>query len=227
MENTRFEIIKNAVTDIDGNSYDGIRINGKLWMASNLRTTRFNDGTSIKRFAGSDGGKKPYFEYPDVSVSRLKDYGLYYNFEAVNTGLLAPKGWHVPSKEEWEELFAFVARHPEYNLDANSKTAFGSHIAKAVCSKTGWVSHTNTDAVGNNQALNNATGFDIFPAGYWRPGSTSRSVGRNAIFWSISPHAGAADIAWYVGTRCNLAGMLQYADSRFYGFSVRCVRDAW
>ena len=221
-----FELVKNAVTDVDGNTYDGIKINGKLWMASNLRTTRFNDGTFIKRFASSDGGKKPYFEYPDVDKSKLNDYGLYYNFEAVNTGLLAPKGWHVPNIEEWKELFAFIAQHPEYNLDVNNKTAFGSRISKSLCSKTGWVSHTNTDAVGNNQALNNATGFNIFPAGYWNPtNSTGYSVGYRTYFWSTAPHASAADIAWYVRTYYSYAYMYQYSDSRFYGFSVRCVRN--
>ena len=224
MKNTRFEIIKNAVTDIDGNFYDGIKINGKLWMASNLRTTRFNDGTSIKRFASSDGGKKPYFEYPNVDKSNLNDYGLYYNFEAVNTGLLAPKGWHVPSKGEWEGLFAFIAQQPDYNLDMYDKGAFGSHIAKSLCSKTGWDSDTKIDAVGNNQALNNATGFNIFPSGYWNPmSSAGYRVGNLTHFWSIAPHFSTADNAWFVYTSYDYADMLQDAISRFYGFSVRCV----
>jgi uncharacterized protein (TIGR02145 family) len=221
-----FELVKNVVTDVDGNTYDGIRINGKLWMTFNLRTTRFNNGMEIGRFAGSDGGKKPYFEYPDVDKSKLKDYGLYYNFEAVNTGLLAPKGWHVPSKEEWEDLFAFVARHPEYNLGMDGKTAFDSEIAKSLCSKTGWFEGSDKNTVGCNPDKNNDTGFNLFPAGYWRAASASSyCVGYGMYLWSSSPLASNADYAWYVYTFHSSDCMYQLATIRSYGFSVRCVRN--
>ena len=221
-----FELVKNAVTDVDGNTYDGIRINGKLWMASNLRTTHFNNGRQIGRFASSDGGKKPYFEYPDVDKTKLNDYGLYYNFEAVNTGLLAPKGWHVPSKEEWEELFAFIAQHPEYNLDMDDKTAFGSHIAKAVCSKDGWHESSYKNNVGCEPEKNNSTGFNLFPAGGWSAaGATSNRVGYSTYLWSSSPDASSADNAWYVYTRHSYAYMDQYANTMANGRSVRCARN--
>ena len=221
-----FEFVENAVADVDGNTYDGIRINGKLWMASNLRTTHFNNGRQIGRFASSDGGKKPYFEYPDVDKTKLKDYGLYYNFEAVNTGLLAPKGWHVPSKEEWEELFAFIAQHPEYNLDMNDKRAFGSYIAKSLCSKIGWAESLYNNAVGCNPVENNSTGFNLFQAGYWlAPGATSENFGSHTYLWSSSPDVSSSVYAWYVGTYYNSSCMYLYANARSNGRNVRCVRN--
>ena len=245
-----FIIVQNALQDYDGNYYDGLMVNGRLWMASNLRTKHYADGTSIPLFS-TGMTMDPYYAYPSNNPNPtdefFKNYGLYYNWNAVmkypaghtnatsdgtttnpsNWQGVAPNGWHIPSLAEWSEFFAYIANKQEYNLSYDSdKSAFGSHIAKAVCSKTGWVSHTNTDAVGNNQALNNATGFNIFPAGFWYPtGSASYDVGFSTGFWSTAPHASTADNAWIVNTFCNNAYMRQDADSRFYGFSVRCVRN--
>ena len=39
--------LPDAVVDIDGNSYDAVRIGDQVWMAENLRTTRYADGTTI------------------------------------------------------------------------------------------------------------------------------------------------------------------------------------
>ena len=245
-----FIIVQNALQDYDGNYYDGLMVNGRLWMASNLRTKHYADGTSIPLFS-TGMTMDPYYAYPSNNPNPtdefFKNYGLYYNWNAVmkypaghtnatsdgttanpsNWQGVAPNGWHIPSLAEWSDFFAYIANKQEYNLSYDSdKSAFGSHIAKAVCSKTGWVSHTNTDAVGNNQALNNATGFNIFPAGRWSPTvSRSDNVGSSAYFWSTAPHASTADNAWGVYTYYDTANMGRYSSSRFYGFSVRCVQN--
>lgn len=43
----KVEMIANAVTDFDGNSYDAVKINNQVWMAENLRSEHYADGTEI------------------------------------------------------------------------------------------------------------------------------------------------------------------------------------
>ena len=98
---------KNAVKDIDGNKYKTIKIGTQIWMAENLKTTHFNDGTSIVQIDKYDDWKglisPAYCWYANDSTNK-EVYGALYNWYAVNTKKLCPKGWHVPTDEEWKQL---------------------------------------------------------------------------------------------------------------------------
>ena len=47
-----------SITDIEGNSYPVVKIGTQYWMAANLATTRYNDGTPITRME-IQGRRKP------------------------------------------------------------------------------------------------------------------------------------------------------------------------
>ena len=133
----------------------------------------------------------------------------------------APAGWHVSSDAEWTTLENYLIAN-DYNYDG---TTTGNKIAKAVASSTGWNSSSSTGAVGNNQSLNNSSGFNALPEGGRYNNGSSYSEGNDAIFWSSTE--GNTSNAWIR----NLYKNYSYLDREFnlytkqFGFSVRFVRD--
>ena len=104
-------IVSGAVTDIDGNVYNTIEIGNQVWMAENLRATRLNDGQRIT-YVPSDvaWGRlySPGYCWPNNDTSNKEDYGALYNWYAVDTGKLAPDGWHVPTDDDWNVLADYL-----------------------------------------------------------------------------------------------------------------------
>jgi uncharacterized protein (TIGR02145 family) len=102
-----------TVTDQDGNVYKTVKIGTQTWMAENLRTTKYNDGKSIEnvivasKWEGLSTGA--YGNYNNTTSSdTIATYGRLYNWSAINTGKLAPKGWHVPTDDEWSVLTRYL-----------------------------------------------------------------------------------------------------------------------
>jgi hypothetical protein len=93
------------LVDIDNNTYKTVKVGKQLWMAENLKTTKYNDGTAIPLINnGSEWEKlaQPAFCWYDNDEKNNKNqYGGLYNWYAVETGKLCPVGWHVPSNKVW------------------------------------------------------------------------------------------------------------------------------
>jgi uncharacterized repeat protein (TIGR02543 family) len=105
------------VRDTDGNHYDTVVINGVTWMVQNLKTTRYNNGTSIPHMNGSTDWSTlstPAYCWYNDSIKNKNNYGALYNFYAVNTGNIAPKGWHVPTDGDFDALMNFLLITPAY-----------------------------------------------------------------------------------------------------------------
>ncbi len=101
-------VISYPIKDIDGNIYRTIIIGTKVWMAENLKVTKYNDGTPIPNITDNASWvvqtKGAYCDY-DNNPNNSIIYGRLYNGHAVNTGNLAPKGWHVATLVEWTSEF--------------------------------------------------------------------------------------------------------------------------
>ncbi|NOR45808.1 MAG: hypothetical protein GQ534_09510 [Candidatus Delongbacteria bacterium] len=100
----------NTVTDIDGNIYNMIKIGTQTWMQSDLKVTKFNNGSPIPLVTDNNEWKKltsaGYSWYDNKEFDKSSPYGAFYNGFVVESGNICPKGWHVPSKEEWDILKA-------------------------------------------------------------------------------------------------------------------------
>ena len=220
-------IIRDAVKDKDGNKYDAVKIGNQVWIAENLKTTKYADGTPISRGYGEsyDVG---YWYYPDDNSANKETYGLLYNWKAVMrnspssssnpSGVqgICPDGWHVPSDAEWTELTDYVSSQNQYQCNSNS-----GNIAKALASTTGWNSSTTVCAVGTNPSANNATGFSAVPAGGYY--GSYYGFGSGADYWSATEYNSGSAYRRYLGY--DNANVGRDNDDESNGLSVRCVRD--
>ena len=111
------------VTDFDGNVYQCVAINDQIWMAENLRTTKFNDGTSIPdvkdSIIWSELTTPAYCWSKNDSLTYRQPYGALYNLSAVKSGSLCPTGWHIPKLDEWQKMIDFLGgeRKAVYKLE--------------------------------------------------------------------------------------------------------------
>ena len=217
-----------AVVDYDGNVYRTVWLGEQCWMAENLRTTHYADGTEIP-LGDSASYTKAYRYFPSNNEMYISDYGYLYNWAAVMKGNtssniipsgvqgICPTGWHVPSNAEWGQLIDYVSSQSEYVCSGN-----GDNIAKALAADHGWlIFNGNECTVGNDPGGNNATGFSALPAGFYH-GSYGK-FGYNAYFWSATEYDDYG--AYFRYLTYNYASVRRYDDGKNYGFSVRCVRD--
>lgn len=153
-----------VVTDIDGNIYNTVIIGTQTWMVENLKTTKYNDGTSIPivtdDIAWATLTTSGYCFFNNDVANKSK-YGALYNWFTVNTGKLAPTGWHVPTDAEWTILENYLIANG-YNYDG---TTTGNKIAKSIASTVDWSVSVNVGAVGNDFTKNNSSNFNGLPVG--------------------------------------------------------------
>jgi len=216
----------NIVTDIDGNSYHTVQIGTQCWMVENLKTTKFNDGTTIP-FAPIEGGYPPaylpaLYWYNNDSVSYVATYGALYNFYAVNTGKLCPTGWHVPTDAEWHTLALFLDASANYE-------AIESFVAGGKLKETG-----TTHWLSPNTGATNETGYTALPGGLCSAGLFFAEMNEVGYWWSsteyistgLSPMMPHPEPLSYNRVLDNLSGNLgRGTDNWISGLSVRCIKD--
>lgn len=211
-----------TVTDYDGNTYNTVLIGNQCWMKENMRATKYSDGTSITQASVSQESSTTRYYY---NPGQAENYGYLYNWPAAkgpssvsaNNQGICPTGWHVPSDGEWTQLTQYVGSQSNYLCSNNS-----TYIAKALASTTGWNSSSNTCAVGNTPASNNATGFGAVPAGTHN-GSSFNYSGYDADFWSSTEYGSST--AYSRTLNYNYATVGSGYGYKYCGYSVRCLRD--
>lgn len=209
-----------TITDIDGNVYTTVTIGTQVWMVENLKTTKYVDGTSIPLVndgtAWTNLATSGYCWYNNDAANKTT-FGALYNWYAVNTGKIAPIGWHVPTNTEWTTLTTYLTNN------GFGYGGSGSEIAKSMASTSGWVTSSSAGDVGNDQSSNNSSGFAAFPGGLrTNDGSFLNMTGTGSWWSSTSSNYGAA---WCLsmGAANSIVSIGQIRVQE--GYSVRCIRD--
>lgn len=196
-----------SVTDIENNVYSTITIGSQVWMVENLKTTKYNNGTSIPNITTSwTNLQNGAYCWYDNNSAYKNTYGALYNFHAVNTGNLAPTGWHVPTDTEWSTLINYLG---------------GLQSASAMLREAGFTHWTSP-----NTGATNSSGFNALPGGYKSLGFGGNnfytSIGMESNWWS-STHYNST-YANYISI--NYRGTLNsYSLTYNYGLSIRCIKD--
>ena len=192
-----------SVSDIDGNNYKTVNIGTQTWMAENLKTTKYRDGTSIPNVTSYswDNLTTGAWCYYNNNSNYDEAYGKLYNWYAVGTGKLCPEGWHVPSISEWEIL-----------IDNNL-------YLKEIGSEHWYYYSGITDQVTNEY------GFTALPGGKRDDiGGDFLSMGSSAYWWSTSTY-----LSYWAYYCCMFESSTDVYcasnESMEYGFSVRCLKD--
>lgn len=218
----------NAVQDYDGNWYGAVVIGDQVWLGENLRTTHYADGTAIN--AGGNNTSSTIGYYYDNSSSNipLEKRGYLYNWSSVMNGSsasdakpsgvqgIAPNGWHVPSVQEYNELFSYIGKQNRYIYSDNS-----SYVAKSLASTSYWSTDSSSGTVGNEQSKNNTTGFNAYPLG--RYNSAFELTSTDAIFSTTSAQTNGNPKGKYI--KYTRSYVSQDVYGKAVGLSVRCVSD--
>jgi uncharacterized protein (TIGR02145 family) len=211
-----FKTLSGTVYDNDGIIYYTVTIGTQLWMADNLKTSKFNDGTAIPVWGSSTIG----FWQSSMDPDNFTDYGAFYNWYAVNTGKLCPQGWHVPTDAEWTTLTDYLTNNG-YGYGGN-----GIGIAKSMACTSWWAPWETPGTVGNDEASNNSSGFSAFPLGALEPGFFWPVVYHfswNAVWWSSTEYD--TTFAWNRNIKSWESSVFRDSINKQYGFPVRCVKD--
>ncbi len=203
-----------GVSDIDGTNYSTIIINGREWMKSNLKTTRYRDGsaipTGLTNFSWQANRTSGAYAIYNNETNNDETYGKLYNFYAVvDPKGLCPTDWHVPTDTEWTALIIFLG---EANAAVGGVFAPGSQL-KAVSAL--WASP--------NPGATNESGFSALPGGIRDYFGDYINIGTEALFWSSSVYNSDDALCRSLD---NLSGDAKRKIGKSHlGYSVRCLKD--
>ena len=202
-----------TITDIDGNTYETVKIGGQVWMSENLRVTKYNNGTPIENRPWPDDWREtqtsqiPAWVWYDNDSRYDKVIGKLYNFYAVESGNICPIGWHVPTETEMMELIDF-ADNDDFTSTPSNRTLNSTGYPPELNESGRW------DGV-------NYTGFTLRPGGWRDNNATFNSKGSGAFLWtSTSTSANSAKFVESSITSISIGGF-----QKNEGLGIRCIED--
>lgn len=191
--------------EMPANHVKRVKYNHQIWMINNLAVTHFRNGDAlIEAYSHEEwinSGKQgiPAFCRVNNSSSKQDVYGFLYNWHALNDPRgLAPKGWKIPSRGDFEILI---------------KSIGGEKRGDTLKNHQGW-------------ALNNGNPtahFQAMPAGTRGSDGEFKKEGYVSAFWTTTKGKPTESIALILTANNNLITLSTVEVSR--GLSVRCIEE--
>lgn len=217
--------------DIDGNTYSTFAAGGRAWMRENLNVTRFRNGEPIPeartlqewRTLGESGS--PAWCHVDFDPGNDSRYGKLYNGHALmDPRGLAPEGWTLPERSDWEEMLSAqgIRKVADKYDPAGYSFPAGAERLRA---PTGWgagaLASSNSSGltaiaaggIGSSKNANGTTSTYFFGQG---------SIAR--IWCRRKSQATDATMLEWLGINKDINEVLFGRDGPGHGMSVRCVR---
>jgi uncharacterized protein (TIGR02145 family) len=199
-----------SVADVDGNIYKTADIGFQVWMAENLKTTKYQNGdligttTPITLDISDQSTPKYQWDNYNGNETDVSTYGrLYTWFTVTDSRGICPTGWHVSSDVELEELITFLGG----DIEAGSK------LKEAV-----WSHWLPSDIYGTNES-----GFSALPGADRDIHGNFQLNGYKSKYWTSQELDETKSLFWSLSGKNNAVAS-DYTD-KGSGLSIRCVKD--
>jgi uncharacterized protein (TIGR02145 family) len=200
-----------SATDIDGNIYPTVVIGKQEWMAVNLKTTTYNDGTPIANVtdaASWASSGSPAYSWYDNDLASKDLYGALYNwytlFYSDLRDKICPPGFGLFTHEGWGAL----------------SDALGGDTAGGALKEAG-TSHWDAP----NTGATNRSGFTALPGGERNSDGTFDSKGQIAWWWCADSDHFPLAASWFWDLQDTSTISLGSTSPWPHGYSIRCARD--
>ena len=178
-------------------NYPIVKIGKQHWMQEDLRSTHYQDGTAMTLY--NETGLGAGYFHPDETDVYL------YNGEAVLAGDLAPRGWRIPTTDDWKELQQYIHQNV-----SSIKTGTWSAL----------------DEEQEVTEVTNLTGLSIYPQGIWLNKEYS-SAGKIAGYWALDETGEAIpeNVIFFTGESDEIVPSPSHVNGQEYykALSVRCI----
>ena len=178
-------------------------IGSQVWTSKNLDVATYRNGDLIPQVQEQNAWnnlRTGAWCYYDNDASNGTKYGKLYNWYAVRDPRgLAPKGYHLPTDEEWYELTKYLGL---------------SEAGTKMKSTSGWQNSGNGT---------NTIGFEGLPGGCRYDDGNFGGIGAGGLWWSSSENAPGN--AWYRSLYEHDGDVYRGLQWKQSGFSVRCIKD--